>query len=165
MQPDKPKSQSSGMNGNGIDSASSISAADSGLGNREEARARVENVIQDIVENLLEVGITAHDPQPNGETILQRRLEGLCENYQKLSDLKDTVDIRIPQDIIKQIYDDRNPENFTKDFTNRVTTEHQFVNAKMKSLMASEFKDELESELKDMFGSSEQDERIDYVHS
>ncbi|KAJ1915083.1 RNA polymerase II mediator complex subunit [Mycoemilia scoparia] len=121
---------------------------------QEDSRLKVESVIQDIIESLLEVGITAHDFQPESGGVLDGRINKLNDNYKKLLELKDAVDIDIPVDVLRQIESGKNPENFTKDFTEKIISERQFTNNKIQGLV--DFKAELESELASIFTSVEE---------
>ncbi len=47
--------------------------------------------------------------------------------------MKDSVDVKIPRDVLEYIEDGRNPNVYTRQFANAVVRENQYVNGKMKA--------------------------------
>ncbi|KAJ1960420.1 RNA polymerase II mediator complex subunit [Dipsacomyces acuminosporus] len=109
----------------------------------------MERKIRESLETLSQISITVDNYESADEQVLQRRVENLVRAYSDMHSMKESLDTNIPLEVLSFIEDGRNPDEFTRNFTERVAAENQFTNGKISAL--SSFKDEFEANLKKFF--------------
>ncbi|KAI8325426.1 hypothetical protein GQ54DRAFT_308372 [Martensiomyces pterosporus] len=116
---------------------------------RDAGREAMERKIREALETLSQISVTVNNYESADEHVLQRRVENLVRAYSDMHSMKDGLDINIPLEVLSFIEDGRNPDEFTRNFTERVAAENQFTNGKISAL--SSFKDEFEAKIKEFF--------------
>ncbi|ORY04746.1 hypothetical protein K493DRAFT_311283 [Basidiobolus meristosporus CBS 931.73] len=116
---------------------------------QEQSRKGLESKLKELVESLLEIGITAYDFQAESGDLIYQRIGDLVNSYSQLNELKDSIDIHVPFDVLSFIEDGKNPDLFTRDYVERLAAESHFTNGKIEAM--KDFRGILEDELKQAF--------------
>ncbi|PVV02819.1 hypothetical protein BB560_002719 [Smittium megazygosporum] len=91
----------------------------------------LENALLETNQKLLEIGATVYDYQPESEIMLNERLNKILGDYKEIYKLKDSLNYKIPVQVLDCIEEDINPDQFSKDFLERTAAENQFTNGKL----------------------------------
>ncbi|KAK9761151.1 RNA polymerase II mediator complex subunit [Basidiobolus ranarum] len=116
---------------------------------QEQSRKGLELRLKELVESLLEIGITAYDFQAESGDLLNQRIGDLVNSYSQLNELKDSIDIQVPFDVLSFIEDGKNPDLFTREYVERLAAESHFTNGKIEAM--KDFRGILENELNQTF--------------
>ncbi|XP_057320339.1 mediator of RNA polymerase II transcription subunit 10-like [Microplitis mediator] len=76
----------------------------------------LEEHIEKFVENVRQINIMVSDFQPQGQTALNQKIQGLVSGLQEIDKLKSRVpDVTIPLEVFEYIDNGKNPKIYTKD--------------------------------------------------
>ncbi|KAJ1901081.1 RNA polymerase II mediator complex subunit [Kickxella alabastrina] len=112
-------------------------------------RTVMESKIREALETLSQIRVTVMNNESADEQVLQQRVDRLVRGYSEMHDMKDRLNISVPEEVLAYIKDDRNPDEFTSQFMERVASENQFTNGKISAL--TNFKQEYEKKLREFF--------------
>ncbi|KAJ1935714.1 RNA polymerase II mediator complex subunit [Linderina pennispora] len=115
----------------------------------DTAISEMERKIRFALETLSQISVSVSNYESADEQVLQQRVENLVRSYSEMHAMKESLDANIPMEVLNFIEDGRNPDEFTRNFTERVAAENQFTNGKISAL--SNFKQEFEAQLKESF--------------
>ncbi|KAF8435301.1 transcription factor subunit Med10 of mediator complex-domain-containing protein [Terfezia claveryi] len=73
----------------------------------------------------------------------------LVSQYSELDNIKDTLDVNIPKEIVMYVEDGRNPDIYTREFVEIVAKQNQFLNGKMRAF--EDFRNVLAEQIKTTF--------------
>ncbi|KAJ3045782.1 Mediator of RNA polymerase II transcription subunit 10 [Rhizophlyctis rosea] len=103
-----------------------------GSGNPLEA---LDVKLQEIVDVLFKVGITLYDLQPESSEVLFDRIDDYTRLLGEVSDLKDSLDVPIPQTIIGDYLDQgTNPAAYNQQLLRTLADKNQQANGRVQSL-------------------------------
>ncbi|OLY78046.1 Mediator of RNA polymerase II transcription subunit 10 [Smittium mucronatum] len=100
------------------------------------SRDKVENLLLDISESLLEIGVTVYDYQPESEILLHERVDKLFKKFSSLNSLSKDLSLPIPIDVLNCVEENISPDLYNKDFFERLAAENQFSNGKCRAVSA-----------------------------
>ncbi|KAI8148959.1 transcription factor subunit Med10 of mediator complex-domain-containing protein [Fennellomyces sp. T-0311] len=109
------------------------------------ARRALEEQLNDLLQILFELSVMVYDFQPDGNQLVWNKINTILEHYQKIDELKDSIDTYIPEEVINFVEHGRNPDIFTQGFVERAASENQFTYGKIKAV------DDFKSILSDEF--------------
>ncbi|RKP04816.1 transcription factor subunit Med10 of mediator complex-domain-containing protein [Thamnocephalis sphaerospora] len=112
---------------------------------QEQQRAELEARLKETANSLFTVGLSVYDFQPGSDALLRQRVNGLVTQYSELMALGSGLDTMVPEEVIRYVEDGRNPDLFSREFTERAVAENQFANGRMAAFEC--FKQQLEEEL------------------
>lgn len=98
----------------------------------KEALAQLSGNIKTIIDHLYDLELTASDyPADAAPELLQDQLRRLVNDYKELESIKDATGIDVPQDVLEYIEAGRNPNVYSRQFSEAVTRESQGMHGKM----------------------------------
>ncbi|KAJ2225780.1 RNA polymerase II mediator complex subunit [Coemansia sp. RSA 1722] len=112
-------------------------------------REAMEAKICESLETLSQIQVTVMNHESADEQVLQQRVDRLVRGFAEMHEMKDRLNVNIPEEVLAYIRDGRNPDGFTSQFMERVASENQFTNGKIAAL--TNFKQEYEKKLKEFF--------------
>ncbi|KAI8098145.1 mediator complex, subunit Med10 [Gilbertella persicaria] len=112
-----------------------------------DSRQQVEEQLNDLLQKLFELSVIVYDFQPDGNKLVWKKI--IIEHYKEIEQLKDGIDVFVPEEVINFVEHGKNPEIFTQGFVERTATENQFTNGKVAAV--KEFKDLLSEEFTKSF--------------
>ncbi|KAJ2783817.1 RNA polymerase II mediator complex subunit [Coemansia javaensis] len=112
-------------------------------------RKAMEDSIHAALLTLAQIRASVQNPEHADEAVLGERVERLVKRYGEMFDMKDRLNVNIPEEVLAHIKDGRNPDEFTSQFAERVASENQFTNGKIAAL--TNFKREFEARLREFF--------------
>ncbi|KAJ1811661.1 RNA polymerase II mediator complex subunit [Coemansia sp. RSA 2599] len=112
-------------------------------------REAMEAKICESLETLSQINVTVMNHESADEHVLQQRVDRLVRGFAEMHEMKDRLNVNVPEEVLAYIRDGRNPDGFTSQFMERVASENQFTNGKISAL--TNFKQEYEKKLKEFF--------------
>ncbi|CAO3618990.1 unnamed protein product [Cunninghamella blakesleeana] len=89
-----------------------------------------------------------YDFQPDRNKLVWNKVNSVIEKYKTINELKDELNLFIPEEVINYVENGKNPDLFTQGFISRAATENQFTNGKIQAI------DDFRSLLSDEFAKS-----------
>ncbi|KAI9306721.1 transcription factor subunit Med10 of mediator complex-domain-containing protein [Cunninghamella echinulata] len=111
----------------------------------DQTRQLVEDQLYDLLQVLFELTVMVYDFQPDRNKLVWNKVNAVLEGYKSINELKDELNLFIPEEVISYVENGKNPDLFTQGFISRAATENQFTNGKIKavddfrSLLSEEF--------------------------
>ncbi|XP_053681720.1 mediator of RNA polymerase II transcription subunit 10 [Sabethes cyaneus] len=109
----------------------------------------LENHLEMFIENVRQIRIIVSDFQPQGQNVLNQKIQSLVTGLQEIDKLKNQVDVNVPLEVFDYIDQGRNPQLYTKDCIDKALTKNEEVKGKIDSYR--KFKSNLLKELGEMF--------------
>ncbi|EDS40177.1 RNA polymerase II mediator complex subunit 10 [Culex quinquefasciatus] len=109
----------------------------------------LENHLEMFIENVRQIRIIVSDFQPQGQNVLNQKIQSLVTGLQEIDKLKNQVDVNVPLEVFDYIDQGRNPQLYTKDCIDKALTKNEEVKGKIDAYR--KFKSNLLSELSDTF--------------
>ncbi|XP_055616184.1 mediator of RNA polymerase II transcription subunit 10 [Toxorhynchites rutilus septentrionalis] len=109
----------------------------------------LENHLEMFIENVRQIRIIVSDFQPQGQNVLNQKIQSLVTGLQEIDKLKNQVDVNVPLEVFDYIDQGRNPQLYTKDCIDKALTKNEEVKGKIDSYR--KFKSNLLKELSDTF--------------
>ncbi|XP_065083420.1 mediator of RNA polymerase II transcription subunit 10 [Ochlerotatus camptorhynchus] len=109
----------------------------------------LENHLEMFIENVRQIRIIVSDFQPQGQNVLNQKIQSLVTGLQEIDKLKNQVDVNVPLEVFDYIDQGRNPQLYTKDCIDKALTKNEEVKGKIDSYR--KFKSNLLKELDDTF--------------
>ncbi|KAI7865491.1 transcription factor subunit Med10 of mediator complex-domain-containing protein [Spinellus fusiger] len=121
-------------------------------GHVESVRRRLEEQLNEMLQVLFELSVVVYDFQPEGNRLVWEKINAITDHYQKMDELKDGLDIFVPEEVINYVESGRNPDMFTQTFVERTASENQFTNGKIQAVESFRhlLKDELMTAFPDL---------------
>ncbi|CCG83714.1 protein of unknown function [Taphrina deformans PYCC 5710] len=99
---------------------------------RKDQLDRATTELKKVVGHLYDLELLASEyPADAPESALGDALGTLVTDYAALDALKDSIDVSVPQDVVEYIEAGRNPNVYTRQFSEAVTRESQNLHGKM----------------------------------
>uniref|UniRef100_A0A0K8TNR0 Mediator of RNA polymerase II transcription subunit 10 n=1 Tax=Tabanus bromius TaxID=304241 RepID=A0A0K8TNR0_TABBR len=112
----------------------------------------LETQLERCIENLRQIRIIVSDFQPQGQNVLNQKIQSLVTSLQEIDKLKNKVqDIHVPLEVFDYIDQDKNPQLYTKDCIEKALTKNEELKGKIDAY--SKFKANLLVELQKTFPS------------
>ncbi|CAH1778542.1 unnamed protein product [Owenia fusiformis] len=96
---------------------------------------KFENLEQNLelfIENTRQIGITVSDFQPQGQSVLNQKLQGMIAGLQDIDKLKNQVqDVQVPLEVFEYIDQGKNPQLYTKDCMEKALSKNESVKGKI----------------------------------
>ncbi|KAL7643725.1 UNVERIFIED_CONTAM: hypothetical protein RMT77_005731 [Armadillidium vulgare] len=113
---------------------------------------QLENQLETFIENVRQIGILVSDFQPQGQQVLNLKLQNMITNMQDIDKLRTAVqDVHVPLEVFEYIDDGKNPQLYTKDCMEKALAKNEQVNGRIDSY--KRFKALLLVELSHVFGN------------
>ncbi|KAJ1941312.1 RNA polymerase II mediator complex subunit, partial [Linderina macrospora] len=90
----------------------------------DAAIGEMERKIRLALETLSQISVSVDNYESADEQVLQQRVENLVRSYSEMHAIKESLDANIPMEVLNFIEDGRNPDEFTRNFTERVAAEN-----------------------------------------
>ncbi|KAA0193496.1 hypothetical protein HAZT_HAZT000317 [Hyalella azteca] len=111
---------------------------------------QLENHLETFIENVRQIGILVSDFQPQGQQVLNQKLQNMISNMQEIDKLRSPVqEVHVPLEVFEYIDGGRNPQLYTKDCMEKALAKNEQVNGRIQSYKA--FKAGLLVELSHVF--------------
>ncbi|XP_050427300.1 mediator of RNA polymerase II transcription subunit 10 [Adelges cooleyi] len=95
----------------------------------------LETQLEMFVENVRQIRIIVTDFQPQGQTVLNQKIQNAVQGLQEINKLKSAVqDIHVPLEVFEYIDRGRNPQLYTKDCIEKALNKNEQVKGKIDSL-------------------------------
>lgn len=101
------------------------------------------------IENVRQIRIIVSDFQPQGQNVLNQKIQSLVTGLQEIDKLKNQIDVNVPLEVFDYIDQGRNPQLYTKDCIDKALTKNEEVKGKIDSYR--KFKSNLMKELSETF--------------
>lgn len=96
------------------------------------ALAQLSEKVKTIIGHLYDLELTASDfPAEVAPDALQEHIRRLVDEYSELEAIKSSTGIDVPQDVLEYIEAGRNPNVYTRQFSEAVARESQSLHGKM----------------------------------
>jgi len=110
----------------------------------------VESNLESFIEHVRQLGIIVSDFQPQGQTVLNQKINQLVTSLQEIDKTKNQIqDIQVPFEVFDYIDQGRNPQLYTKDCMEKALAKNEQVKGKIDSYRR--FKSMLLAELSKAF--------------
>ncbi|EAA11572.2 mediator of RNA polymerase II transcription subunit 10 [Anopheles arabiensis] len=109
----------------------------------------LENHLEMFIENVRQIRIIVSDFQPQGQNVLNQKIQSLVTGLQEIDKLKNQIDVNVPLEVFDYIDQGRNPQLYTKDCIDKALTKNEEVKGKIDSYR--KFKSNLMKELSETF--------------
>ncbi|XP_050530480.1 mediator of RNA polymerase II transcription subunit 10 isoform X2 [Daktulosphaira vitifoliae] len=95
----------------------------------------LETQLEMFVENVRQIRIIVTDFQPQGQTVLNQKIQNAVQGLQEINKLKSAVqDIHVPLEVFDYIDRGRNPQLYTKDCIEKALNKNEQVKGKIDAL-------------------------------
>ncbi|KAI8121619.1 Mediator of RNA polymerase II transcription subunit 10 [Lucilia cuprina] len=92
----------------------------------------LETQLEMFIENVRQIRIIVSDFQPQGQNVLNQKIQGLVTGLQEINKLKNQVqDIYVPFEVFDYIDQDKNPQLYTKDCVEKALAKNEEVKGKI----------------------------------
>ncbi|XP_012285021.1 mediator of RNA polymerase II transcription subunit 10 [Orussus abietinus] len=96
------------------------------------ALENLETQLELFIENVRQIRIIVSDFQPQGQNVLNQKIQGLVSGLQEIDKLKSQVqDVHVPLEVFDYIDQGRNPQLYTKDCIEKALTKNEQVKGKI----------------------------------
>lgn len=110
----------------------------------------LETQLDSFIENVRQIKIIVGDFQPQGQQVLNQKIQSMVHGLQELDKLKSQInDVAVPLEVFDYIDQGRNPQIYTKDCIEKALTKNEQVKGKIDAYR--KFKSHLLSELSTSF--------------
>lgn len=110
----------------------------------------LETQLELFIENVRQIRIIVSDFQPQGQNVLNQKIQALVTGLQEVDKLKSQVqDVHVPLEVFDYIDNGRNPQLYTKDCIEKALTKNEQVKGKIDAYRR--FKSYLLVELNNVF--------------
>ncbi|XP_066992199.1 mediator of RNA polymerase II transcription subunit 10 [Anabrus simplex] len=110
----------------------------------------LETQLELFIENVRQIRIIVSDFQPQGQNVLNQKIQGLVHGLQEVDKLKSQVqDVHVPLEVFDYIDQGRNPQLYTKDCIEKALAKNEQVKGKIDAYR--KFKAHLMVELNGVF--------------
>ncbi|KZS09044.1 Mediator of RNA polymerase II transcription subunit 10 [Daphnia magna] len=114
------------------------------------ALENLENQLELFVENVRQVKIIVSDFQPQGQSVLNQKINSIVQGLQEIDKLKSQVqEVHVPLEVFDYIDEGRNPQLYTKDCMEKALNKNEQVKGKIDSYR--KFRAHLLEELSQVF--------------
>lgn len=97
-----------------------------------ERLERLETQLEMFTENVRQLGIIVSDFQPQGQSVLNQKIQLMVTGLQEVDQLKSEVqDVHVPLQVFNYIDQGRNPQLYTKDCMEMALTKNEVVKSKI----------------------------------
>jgi len=93
----------------------------------------LESQLELFIENVRQLGIIATDFQPQGQTVLNQKINQIVSSLQEIDQSKNSIDIQVPLKVFDYIDQGRNPQLYTKDCMEKALAKNELVKGKIDS--------------------------------
>ncbi|KAL0270914.1 UNVERIFIED_CONTAM: hypothetical protein PYX00_008184 [Menopon gallinae] len=94
----------------------------------------LESQLEMFIENVRQIRIIVSDFQPQGQNVLNQKIQSLVHGLQEIDKLKAQVqDVHVPLEVFEYIDQGRNPQLYTKDCIEKALTKNEQVKGKIDS--------------------------------
>merc|ERR1712136_298473 len=94
----------------------------------------LENQLELFIENVRQVKIIVSDFQPQGQSVLNQKINSIVQGLQEVEKLKQQVqEVHVPLEVFDYIDEGRNPQLYTKDCMEKALTKNEQVKGKIDS--------------------------------
>lgn len=91
----------------------------------------LETQLELFIENVRQIRIIVSDFQPQGQNVLNQKIQALVTGLQEVDKLKSQVqDVHVPLEVFDYIDNGRNPQLYTKDCIEKALTKNEQVKGK-----------------------------------
>ncbi|CAM1298452.1 MED10 (predicted) [Pycnogonum litorale] len=95
----------------------------------------LEGNLEMFIENVRQLGIIVSDFQPQGQQVLNQKLNSMISGMQEIEKCKQQVqDVQVPLEVFEYIDQGQNPQLYTKDCMEKALTKNEAVKGKIDSL-------------------------------
>ncbi|CAG0903325.1 unnamed protein product [Darwinula stevensoni] len=92
----------------------------------------LENHLETFIENVRQIGIIVSDFQPQGQNVLNQKIQSVIHGLQEIDRLRPQVsDTQIPLEVFDYIDQGRNPQLYTKDCMEKALAKNEHVNGRI----------------------------------
>ncbi|KAI9588888.1 mediator of RNA polymerase II transcription subunit 10 [Glossina fuscipes] len=92
----------------------------------------LETQLEMFIENVRQIRIIVSDFQPQGQNVLNQKINGLVTGLQEINKLRSQVqDIYVPFEVFDYIDQDKNPQLYTKDCVEKALAKNEEVKGKI----------------------------------
>lgn len=94
----------------------------------------LESQLEMLIENVRQLGIIVTDFQPQGQTVLNTKINQIVTSLQDIDKFKDQIpDIQVPLEVFDYIDQGRNPQLYTKDCMEKALAKNELLRGKIDS--------------------------------
>lgn len=94
----------------------------------------LESQLEMLIENVRQLGIIVADFQPQGQTVLNTKINQIVNSLQDIDKYKDQIpDIQVPLEVFDYIDQGRNPQLYTKDCMEKALAKNELLKGKIDS--------------------------------
>ncbi|EEB12141.1 nut2, putative [Pediculus humanus corporis] len=96
------------------------------------ALENLESQLEMFTENVRQIRIIVSDFQPQGQNVLNQKIQSLVHGLQEIDKLKSQVqEVHVPLEVFEYIDQGRNPQLYTKDCIEKALTKNEQVKGKI----------------------------------
>jgi mediator of RNA polymerase II transcription subunit 10 len=93
---------------------------------------QLEGHLEMFIENVRQMGIIVSDFQPQGQNVLNHKINTMVNDMQEIDKLKNQVqDVQVPFEVFEYIDQGKNPQLFTKDCMEKALTKNEQLKGKI----------------------------------
>nr|XP_039271622.1 mediator of RNA polymerase II transcription subunit 10-like [Styela clava] len=111
---------------------------------------QLEENLEQFIENVRQLGIIASDFQPQGQAVLNQKINSMITGLKDIEACKSSLQgVNIPLEVFDYIDDGKNPQLYTKHCIEKALTKNEDVKGKIE--MYQKFQQELLSQLSTVY--------------
>jgi len=97
-----------------------------------QALENLEAQLETFIENIRQIKIIVGDFQPQGQSVLNQKIQTVVSGLQEIDKLKSQVqDVHVPLEVFDYIDSGRNPQLYTKDCMEKAMNKNETVRGKI----------------------------------
>ncbi|ORX85120.1 hypothetical protein BCR32DRAFT_265871 [Anaeromyces robustus] len=94
----------------------------------------LENKTMELINTLYNLNVIVYDFQPSSTQVLHNKINEVVEELKDLDDIKENIDIKIPQELLDDIEQGKNPDIFTNNLIKATVSQNQNTNGKIEAM-------------------------------
>ncbi|KAG4090141.1 hypothetical protein H8356DRAFT_1713933 [Neocallimastix lanati (nom. inval.)] len=87
----------------------------------------------ELINTLYNLNVIVYDENPNNKA-LHNRIEEVVHELKELDEIKENVDIKIPQELLDDVEQGKNPDIFTNNLIKATVSQNQSTNGKIEAI-------------------------------
>lgn len=117
--------------------------------NNEGGRQKIEQSLEDIIENLRRFTITIEEYTSESQNLIFEKINTLIRGYENLDGIRHLYDVHVPFEIFDFIDQGKNPDLYIKTYLENCLRANEQTKGKIEAIEA--YKNELDSQLSQLF--------------
>eukprot|EP00833_Pecoramyces_ruminatium_P007835 jgi/Orpsp1_1/1181867/evm.model.c7180000078921.1 len=94
----------------------------------------LENKTLELINSLYNLNVIVYDYQPTSNEVLHNTIKEVVTELKDLDEIKENVDIKIPQELLDDVEQGKNPDIFTNNLIKATVSQNQNTNGKIEAI-------------------------------